>query len=130
MVRGKFMKRDMDLLRDILIQVELSPNFWEPDSVIEKEVEIEIPEYSKKEINYHLKLLVDSGFLYTQGNGSLRYRHIVGLTWNGHEFLDLMREDTIWNRAKEVMKKTGGMAFEVLLKVLLEYATSSALGRI
>jgi hypothetical protein len=47
-------------------------------------------------------------------------RFIYGLTWKGHEFLDLIKNDEIWNQAKEIMHKTGGMNFQVLFQVLLE----------
>ena len=49
------------------------------------------------------------------------------ITWQGYEFLDLIRKDTNWNKAKEVMKNTGGMAFEILLKVLFEMAAKTVL---
>jgi hypothetical protein len=29
------------------------------------------------------------------------------LTWDGHEFLDAMRDDTLWKRAKEKFIKPG-----------------------
>jgi hypothetical protein len=32
---------------------------------------------------------------------------IFALTWEGHEFLDAMRDDTVWKKAKENVIKPG-----------------------
>lgn len=39
------------------------------------------------------------------------------LTWHGHEFLDTLRDPTVWERAKGVAEKAGGASLQVLLEV-------------
>ena len=34
--------------------------------------------------------------------------NILAVTWKGHEFLDAMRDDTLWKKAKENFLKPGG----------------------
>lgn len=51
--------------------------------------------------------LVDAELIETSLHG------IVGsvvkrLTWQGHEFLDSVRSDTVWNHTKEKVVKSGG----------------------
>jgi hypothetical protein len=41
------------------------------------------------------------------------------LTWQGHEFLDSSRDNNVWNKAKEIMAKTGGFAFEIAKPLLI-----------
>jgi Hypothetical protein (DUF2513) len=41
------------------------------------------------------------------------------LTWQGHEFLESARDNTIWNKAKEIMATTGGFVFEVAKPLLI-----------
>jgi hypothetical protein len=42
------------------------------------------------------------------------------LTWQGHEFLDAARSDTLWQRAKAtVFNATGGLSIELLKDALL-----------
>ncbi len=42
------------------------------------------------------------------------------LTWDGHEFLDAARNDTIWQEAKELfLKKALGLSVESFKMVLL-----------
>ena len=45
------------------------------------------------------------------------------LTWEGHDFLDAAEVDTIWNKAKEELKKKGGLfSIEILKKILSKLA--------
>ena len=57
------MKRDMDLIRQILLQVEARPTAQSIDLV-------EVPGHEQEEISYHVKLLADAGYL-----GSARPPH-------------------------------------------------------
>jgi hypothetical protein len=123
------MKRNMDLIRKILIRIEEYPHF--PEIVSGKpEITFDIPGHDDEEIYYHLKLLSQAGLIFTSTGGTFSYRWVQGLTWQGHEFLELMKKDTSWNKAKEAMKETGGMAFEVLMRILIETATNAALGQL
>ena len=47
--------------------------------------------------------------------------NVKRMTWEGHEFLDAARKDTLWDRAKEkTLKATGGLSLDVLKGVLIE----------
>ncbi len=124
------MKRDMDLIRKILFEIEKYPHYPEFLSIVnDNPIPLEFESYDEETINYHIKLLVEAGIVERfQGN---TYPFTPrGLTWKGHEFLDLMRGESIWEQAKDTMKKTGGMAFEILIKVLIETATKAAMGQL
>ena len=104
------MKRDLDLVRTILRSIEEAP----AGEVISG---FQIEGHDEIEIGEHLRLLIDAGFI--KGEAS-RTRSgyllgIRGLTWNGHEFLDAARSDSLWALAKEkVIKPLGGVALDVL----------------
>lgn len=49
----------------------------------------------------------------------------IKLTWEGHEFLDAAREDTRWNKAKEVAAKTGSLTFSMLKEVLVQLSAEA-----
>jgi len=107
------MKRDMDLVRQILLETEKIP-FLASGQVYEPEIE----GYSHEEISYHVKLLQEAG--YVQAMGGDAYWVIQSLTWEGHEFLEASKDDTRWNKAKSIMKdKGGGMVFDVLKQLLI-----------
>ena len=49
------MKRDLELIRNLVLAIEASPTGYAPDK-------IDIPGYSPEQIAYHSYLLIDSGF--------------------------------------------------------------------
>ena len=49
------------------------------------------------------------------------------LTWDGHEFLDSARNETLWRKAKEELKKTGNFSFQILGEMLLSLARNQLL---
>lgn len=106
------MKRNMDLVRRILQDIEDRCDGY-------NELKVDFNDVSGEEVNYHLKLLVEAELIevddvdYTSKEG-LEFRP-TGLTWEGHEFLEASRSDTLWNKAKNIaMQKTGGLSFDVL----------------
>jgi DNA-binding transcriptional ArsR family regulator len=116
------MKRNADLIRKILMEIE---NFSHPIGM----VPLNIEEYNDEEISYHLLLLEEAGFIeaYNFSGGDTLKLVPKRLTWTGHEFLDLARNEQHWGKAKDIMMRIGGFAFEVASKVLINLATSQAL---
>jgi Hypothetical protein (DUF2513) len=115
------MKRDMELIRTILLQIEEneeSPLGW---------VDLHIPNQSSEVVSYHVQLLRDAGLVEAQDVSSrvgldMRPKR---LTWSGHEFLDAAKNDTVWNKAQEIVKEKGGaIPFEVLKGLLVKLASS------
>lgn len=109
------MKRDMELVRKILFKIEETVDNF-------AEYNIEIEGYTKEQVAYHCALLNDSNFVYDYGSqpvGGEIYSFGVGrLTWEGHEFLDKIRSDTVWNRTKEVITEKGlPMAIDVVKSI-------------
>jgi hypothetical protein len=111
------MKRDMDLVRELLLKLEAEPfdgNVWllNPDS-------LGIKDHTQDQIAYHLLLLIDSGFL--EGERALSGEFMSRkLTWAGHDFLDSVRDPKIWRATKERVKEAGGFTMELLAGVAKE----------
>jgi len=111
------MKRNMDVIRAILLAEEKPTN---PKSVHGL---TEIPGVDPLVAAYHVALLKDDGYVEAtvdkKANG-LPWRFLgLRLTWRGHEFLDAMRDDTVWRKVKERVIKPGvswtaSMLFEAL----------------
>jgi len=101
------MKRDMELVRLILQAIEGS-----------EDAGTKMMERSIEERGYHISLLVDAGLLiakvHTDGDKPIGY-FISRMTWAGHDFLDSMRDDTIWKKAKEhVIIPGASWTFDIL----------------
>lgn len=122
------MKRDMELCRAILFAIE-------EEFVDVALYNLQIPEYTTEQVAYHCKILYDAGLIAAY-NARFASDHIysfgVGsLTWEGHDFLDKIRQDTIWNKTKEVITKQGlPMVIEVVKQVAQSIITSMTEGAI
>ena len=121
------MKRDMDLARKILLQVEEcvecdGSTGW---------LKVDVNGHSQSETLYHVRLLYGAGLIDVHDESSLAGQALwpKRLTWEGHEFLDAAREDTRWQKAKRlVFEKTGGLSFDVLKAVLAKLTVEAASG--
>ncbi|MDA0961776.1 MAG: DUF2513 domain-containing protein, partial [Proteobacteria bacterium] len=60
----------------------------------------------------HLLVLYDLGYAVPVGNATFR------LTAAGHEFIETMRQDSVWQQAKNQVAETGGSATLEILKRL------------
>jgi hypothetical protein len=109
------MKRDMDLIRNILFSIERFPA--EGGGEI-----LKLEGHTDNDISYHVMLLDEAGLIKAVDlSASSDILFIpIRLTWQGHEFLDAARDDTRWNKTKDAMAKAGGFVFEVAKVLLIE----------
>jgi len=110
------MKRDMDLIRKLLLQLEeLDGTGVSPSNLLEG--------YTGEQIGYHAFLLADAGLAIgcdcSSSSSFLPQYDLNGLTWNGHEFLDAARNETNWKKAKERFSGVGGFSLSVLKELLV-----------
>lgn len=106
------MKLDKDLVREILLEVEAHD---EPDGLIE----LHIDDRSPEEISYHVCLLDEAGLLTALDTGGMdifRWQP-QRLTYQGHEFLDTVRDEEIWRRTKAGAEKAGGVGLGLLMEI-------------
>ena len=110
------MKRDLDLIRRILMDIQSMP-------AGEARQEITYAgEYDPATIAEHVALLIESDLI--KGEmlnifGNTDQFMITGLTWKGHDFIDAAKNEHIWAKAKKtVLKETPLIAFDVLLEWL------------
>ena len=95
------MKRDMDLIRQQLLMIESSDSRY---------MTFNDCGYQSLEFYYNLDLLISAGMVEGKMNYLNRGRAapvVSGLTWEGHEFLDAIRPDSIWAKTKEHIKEKG-----------------------
>lgn len=108
------MKRDMDIIRKILLNVE-ADKYQLGEGIHLDGVPDEI-------CGHHAALIFDAGLadgrlIRTDGYGIVGAT-IERLTSAGHDFCDGIRHDTIWNKAKEHILKPGA---SLGLPVLVEW---------
>jgi hypothetical protein len=118
------MKRDMELIRLILQEVERAQTF-------DEDLNINLDGYSKKEVDYHVILLNEAGLIVTYDESTLAGIRLIPLrlTWQGHEFLEATKNTDAWSKTKEIMVKSGGFVFEVAKSILITYITQQLTGQ-
>lgn len=112
------MKRDMDLVRDILVEMEKWPaNHTSGGITIEGR--------TQDEITHHLGLMHGAGLIEAIDASSHDGEAWipVKILWDGHEFLDAARSDTVWSKAKQRAMSTAGTMTLEAMKAALAYVT-------
>jgi hypothetical protein len=119
------MKRDMDLVRDILMEVERQ-------ETVDVQGGIHVARCSPDTITYHIYIMEQGGLLsgIALKNQANIIPHFSGvcLTWQGHEFLDAARNETRWKKAMTMVQRQGGSVTVGVLIQLLSSLMKSSFG--
>lgn len=110
------MKRDMELIRKVMLAAEKSED---PTKLVDPKFE----SHSETEISYQIALLDDAGLLHGHDRTAIGvFRWSAGrLTWAGHEFVEAVRDESVWQEALAITAKSGdGTVFELLKKALMQ----------
>lgn len=113
------MKRDVDLARQLLLDIEgrgadcsVSVLRTGPNHDVEERV------------RYHLRLLIDAGLL-KEVDRAANGVPCVRLTDAGHELIELSRSGERWGQAKAAcLERTGGLSLIVLRHILVRWAVA------
>ena len=113
------MTRDLDLIRQLLLDLEAFEQ--RPGGISHLTGQnFDIEGYNADQINYHLDLINEAGFV--EGGGA---RPMVGigfrrLTWAGHDFVDATRDKSVWTKTKETASRGGGFTVDLLVGIAKE----------
>lgn len=115
------MKRDLDLMRDIMLRIEeRCPGKRKTTSAAFADLTDDL-----EKIGFHLYLLYDAGFIDAIPVKCTKLRYtdyfIYGLTFRGCDYLDSVRDASIWSSVKENLLRIGGSA---TMDVIAELASS------
>jgi hypothetical protein len=112
------LRRDFNLIRAILLEAE------EPGAHA-----FNFDEFDRRMVQNHLQLLIEGGFL----TGSIMREgaglsHVVAdrLTWSGHDLLALMKNPSVWQKARTQLLDKGGRANLDLIVAWLKQQASAA----
>lgn len=99
------MKRDLDLVRQVLLQIEALPA-GPPAQYRTSEIDDPV-------LLAHFELVIAAGLV----NGKIARSQgtrgdvisISGLTWEGHEWIEMVRSQVAWNEIKSTLLENGGV---------------------
>jgi hypothetical protein len=108
------MKRDIELIRDLLLCIEESEIF-NGTRLIKPEIGmIGITTWNVNEALYNITQLVEAGFI--AGNVSEDQMPFISkLTWTGHDLLDDIRDPDVWKKTKNRLKAVSGGSVDLLM---------------
>lgn len=112
------MKRDMDLVRQILQQIEDR----KPGS---SNHGVSATGRSRDELYEHLMIMQDAGLV--EGVAMAPVPLCRRMTWEGHEFLEQSRDERIWKQAKDKAIATTGSLSMLAVKTALATIVKAAI---
>jgi hypothetical protein len=106
------LKLDKDLVRDVLLKLEAD----EGDPRNSKD--IEVAGFPREQISYTIQKLSEAGLVdaisFSSSSGyDWRAR---ALTYEGHEFLDTIRDGKIWKETKRIANEAGVFTLRALME--------------
>lgn len=111
-------KRDMDLIREILFKIE-----DKNDLVLRV---IELPERDYETVSRYIEMLYDNGFIdgdkrrdYSQSFSEIL---VKDLSWDGHDLLDLIRSQDVWDKTKQGVIDAKSFSLDLLKSLAKGYA--------
>jgi hypothetical protein len=112
------MKRDWDIIRDVLLAMEASPAakvYLRPD---------QLPQHDAQAVSYNMWLMNEAGLvdgrfrLSSSGDGKINSAIVLMMTNAGHELLNTIRSDTAWSKIKDTFKAKGlDMTIELVFSI-------------
>ena len=118
------MKRDPDLIRQLLLAVEQQEEPFETK-------DITLPDYDSDQVMYHAEILSEAGFLVGEDVSTMGIPNVLirRMTFEGHEFLDAIRSPSVWRKTRDLVTRAGGgFAMDVVKKVAISILLGDVLG--
>lgn len=122
------MKRDMDLIRAILLHVEEHDEF---DTYRDRGL---FPTHDERSLNDHVLQMKEQGLVDANIQksatvpGGIYTACVERLKPEGHDFLEAARNERIWSRTKAIVAEKGGSVPWEVLKALLVAVGKDAVG--
>ena len=125
------MKLNIDCVRDVLLEFETFPIGCYFVESFKKSIE----HYDQEAVLYVLVKLTEADYInadyYRTEDGKIHFNDILDITFQGHEFLEKIRSDTVWNqKLKPVFLSVGSMSFDVISRVANSAITSLVLTKL
>ena len=104
------MKRDMDIIRNILLIMSNAPGKLKSEDIV-----LGNPDADAKAVHYNINQAHQGGLItgdvVHSMSGDAWYN--LELAWKGNEFLDVVQDDDVWAETKKGMQKVKGFTFDL-----------------
>lgn len=110
------MRLNHDCIRDILLYVEENITYDIESVDVENLISKFSSKYDKNTINYHIKQIGNASLVeevfYSEDSPEL----ISDLTWEGHEYVNNIRDSKVWAKLKDLTKNLASVSLSVLIQ--------------
>ncbi len=111
------MKLIHDCIRDVMLYIE--DNLQDNNVLMTSEISYNVRKYTPEDINYTCKKLYEAGYLniecYVSGEIAIK-----SMTYNGHLFLDNVRDNKIWSATKSIISKFASVSLPIIQQVAVQ----------
>lgn len=112
------MKLNQDCVRDILLELEkkldLNTQLFKNDLLMFSSYE----KYGEKDFFYTLLKLTEAGYLNAKitagANNPVFSVNISSISWEGHKFLDSVRDNEVWKQTKSIISKFSSVSITTI----------------
>lgn len=112
------MKLNQDCVRQVLLDIEsnldVPPQFQDYKNVISPKT---FDKYGDDDVVYSLLKLKEAGYIdaeETYASNQLYWFNISSITWDGHKFLDNVRDPKAWKMAKSALSHLESVSIDLV----------------
>lgn len=110
------MRLNQDCVRDVLLAIEDISTINNRVSLYDLLNTDFCKKYTIDDLVYTTLKLSEGGLINASTIGSLSGKGFIirSITWDGHEFLDNIRDNDIWNKTKNTISKINGVSIPII----------------
>jgi len=109
------MRLNHECIRDTMLYLE--ENLQLNDTIVSSNLKIK--DYSNDDITYSIKMLQEAGFIQANSLGAddMLIYLVSSLTWEGHQYLDNIRDNSVWKIVKSKISKLKSVSLPVVQQI-------------
>lgn len=114
------MKLNKDCIRDLLIYLEDNLSYTHRIST----GSLSLKDYTRDELVYTVERLSEAGFINVSkicDRPCTPTYFIFSLTYNGHQFLDTIRDNSIWKNTKTVASQLASVSLPIIQEIAISF---------
>ena len=124
------MKLNHDCVRDVLLYIEENASY--SNTVNQEVIATNFQNHDKFELIYAIEKLYETNYIngskHNALNGPYPFFNIVDISYDGHEFLDNIRNDNVWTETKQTILENIGSASLSIVSTVAAAITTRWLG--
>lgn len=114
------MKLNIDCVRDVLLTLE-DAEFGDRTTIAALYEKLD-NKYTEEEVEYTCLKLAEGGLIEAElvsimGLALKGVKAVDDITYDGHQFIANIRQNTTWNKVKDVSKKVGASSINAVLQI-------------